>query len=203
MTRAMILCAGLGTRLGALGEQWPKPLLPMCDIAIVRYGIANLVAHGIRDVVVNLHYRPELFEAELGDGGALGARIRYSREPVILGTGGGIKQALPLLDPDGTDEPLLSINGKLVIDLDVAALLDAHAAAGEVLGTMVVRPVPNAGEWGAIDVAGGRVRDVFGDGGRRPADHHCDLCRVQLGDRRQEVIDHRPAGDGVQDLGQG
>ncbi len=164
MTRAMLLCAGLGTRLGTVGEALPKPLLPMCDLPIVRYGIALLVGHGIRDIVINLHYRPELFEAALGNGSDFGARIQYSREPEILGTGGGLKQALPLLDPDGTDEPFISMNGKLVLDVDLAALLEAHRAAGDVLGTMVVRRVPRAGEWGAIEVESGRVRNVFGEG---------------------------------------
>jgi len=164
MTRAMLLCAGLGTRLGAVGEALPKPLLPMCDLPLVRYGIALLVGHGIRDIVINLHYRPELFQAALGDGSKLGARIQYSHEPDILGTGGGLKQALPLLDPDGTDEPFISMNGKLVLDVDLAGLLKAHRAAGNLLGTMVVRRVPDAGDWGAIQVRDGRVRDVFGQG---------------------------------------
>lgn len=164
MTRAMILCAGLGTRLGAVGDALPKPLLPMCDLPIVRYGIAILVGHGIRDIVINVHYRPALFEAALGDGSDFGARIQYSREPELLGTGGGIKKALPLLDPDGTDEPFISMNGKLVLDVDLTALLEAHRAAGDVLGTMVVRRVPDAGAWGAIEVKNGRVRNVFGEG---------------------------------------
>ena len=164
MTRAMVLCAGLGTRLGAVGEALPKPLLPMCDLPIVRYGIALLVGHGIRDIVINLHYRPDLFEAALGDGSDFGARIQYSREPELLGTGGGLKKALQLLDPDGSDEPFISMNGKLVLDVDLAALLETHRAAGDVLGTMVVRGVPDAGEWGAIEVKDGRVRDVFGQG---------------------------------------
>ena len=55
--RAMLLCAGLSTRLGKLGAECPKPLLPVCGVPILHYGIANLVAHGIRDLVVNTHHR--------------------------------------------------------------------------------------------------------------------------------------------------
>src|SRR5687768_4197311 len=142
--KAMILCAGLSTRLGPLGAALPKPLLPVCDIPIVRYGVALLVAHDIRDIVINLHHRGELIRAELGDGASLGARIRYVDEPVILGTGGGLKNALSLLDPDGADRPFLSMNGKLIFDLDLAALLDAHARDPDVLGRMVVRREPDA-----------------------------------------------------------
>ena len=87
--RAMMLCAGLSTRLGALGAERPKPMLPVCGIPILAYGIANLVAHGIRDIVINTHHRGELIREEIGDGGTWGARIQYVHEPVILGTGGG------------------------------------------------------------------------------------------------------------------
>src|SRR4051812_23050732 len=91
--RAMLLCAGLSTRLGKLGAECPKPLLPVCGIPILHYGIANLVAHGIKDLVINTHHRADLIEQAIGDGSALGARVRYSHEPQILGTGGGLKHA--------------------------------------------------------------------------------------------------------------
>jgi mannose-1-phosphate guanylyltransferase len=161
----MLLCAGLSTRLGELGAERPKPLLPVCGTPIVRYGIANLVAHGITDIVINTHHRAELFELELGDGSRFGARIRFIHEPVILGTGGGLKHALPLLDPDGTDEPFISANGKLIFDLDFTALLNAYRAAGPVLGMMVVRRVPDAKAWGAVEVAAnGHITNILGDG---------------------------------------
>ena len=167
--RAMLLSAGLSTRLGAIGDTLPKPLLPVCDIPILRYGVALLVGHDIRDIVVNLHHKGELIRAELGDGSALGARIRYSEEDSLLETGGGLKRALPLLDPDGRDEPFLSMNGKLIFDLDIAALLAHCARDPDVLGTMVVRHVPDATTWGAVRVesdanSGARVRDILGPG---------------------------------------
>ncbi len=167
--RAMLLCAGLSTRLGKLGADCPKPMLPVCGMPILRYGIANLVAHGVRDLVINTHHRGDVIQRALGDGSALGARIQYSHEPAILGTGGGLKHALPLLDPDGRDEPFFSVNGKLIFDLDFTALMDAFRRAGDdVLGMMVVRRVPDAKTWGAVDVRvderGPRVVNVLGDG---------------------------------------
>jgi Nucleotidyl transferase len=169
--RAMLLSAGLSTRLAPLGAALPKPLLPVCDIPILRYGVALLVGHGIRDIVINLHHRGEAIRGELGDGSALGARIRYSEEEVLLETGGGLKKALPMLDPDGRDEPFLSMNGKLIFDLDIAALIDACQRDPEVLGTMVVRRVPDALAWGAVKVetdprrpGRARVRDILGEG---------------------------------------
>jgi NDP-sugar pyrophosphorylase family protein len=163
--RAMILCAGLSTRLGKLGSERPKPMLPVCGVPILAYGITNLVAHGITELVINLHHKGELIRRELGDGRAFGARIHYIEEPVILGTGGGLKHALPLLDPGGTDEPFISINGKLIFDLDVTALVASYRAAGPILGMMVVRRVPDAKAWGAVEVtADGRITNILGDG---------------------------------------
>jgi NDP-sugar pyrophosphorylase family protein len=166
--RAMLLCAGLSTRLGPLGAERPKPMLPVCGIPILAYGIANLVAHGIRDLVINTHHLGEVIERELGDGRQYGARITYLHEPVLLGTGGGLKHALSLLDPDGRDEPFVSCNGKLIFDLDITALVDAYRRAGEILGMMVVQRVPDAKAWGAVDVRvderGPHIVDILGDG---------------------------------------
>lgn len=164
----MILCAGLSTRLGKLGSERPKPMLPVCGLPILAYGITNLVAHGVTELVINTHHRREVIEDEIGDGRQFGARITYLHEPALLGTGGGLKHALPLLDPDGRDEPFLSINGKLIFDLDVTALMRAYHAAGDILGMMVVRRVPDARAWGAVDVRldarGPHVVNVLGDG---------------------------------------
>ncbi|MEO6775267.1 MAG: NDP-sugar synthase [Kofleriaceae bacterium] len=163
--RAMILCAGLSTRLGNLGAERPKPMLPVCGIPILAYGIANLVAHGITELVINLHHRGELIRREIGDGRAFGAHVTYIEEPVLLGTGGGLKHALALLDPDHRDEPFLSINGKLIFDLDITALAAAYRAAGPILAMMVVRRVPDAKAWGAVEVApDGRITNILGDG---------------------------------------
>ncbi len=160
----MLLCAGLSTRLGKLGAERPKPMLPVCGLPILSYGIANLVAHGITDLVINTHHLGELIEREIGDGRRWGAKIRYIHEPAILGTGGGLKNALPLLDPDGRDEPFLSCNGKLIFDLDFTKLIAAYRAAGDILGMMVVRRVPDAKAWGAVNVKDGRIVDILGDG---------------------------------------
>jgi len=157
----MVLAAGYGTRLGTLSDERPKVLLPMVDTALIRYGLALLANAGIRDVVVNLHHKAELITTELGDGSSAGVRVHYSREPVILGTGGGIKKAAPLLG----NETFVVVNGKVVIELDLRRVLEAHKKSGAV-ATMVVRRDPDATRWGAIDVDdGGRVRGILGTGG--------------------------------------
>lgn len=163
--RAMLLCAGMSTRLGVLGEQRPKPVLPVCNIPILAYSISNLVAHGITDIVINTHHKPEVIHAAVGDGRHWGARLHYIHEPVLLGTGGGLKAALSLLDPDGTDEPFISHNGKLIFDVDLTALATAYRAVPDALGMMVVRRVPDATTWGAVEVQpDGRITNILGDG---------------------------------------
>jgi NDP-sugar pyrophosphorylase family protein len=188
--RAMLLCAGLSTRLGKLGQERPKPMLPVCGMPIAAYGIANLVAHGITELVINTHHRPELIERELGGGRAFGARITYLHEPQLLGTGGGVKHALPLLDPDGRDEPFVVANGKLIFDLDFHALLAAYrnaSAHAPVVAMMVVRRVPDARAWGAVQVApDGRITDILGDG-----DHM--FCGVHVA--RPSMIARLPDGE--------
>lgn len=161
MTRAMILAAGFGTRLGPLSEERPKALLPVCDVPVIRYSVALLAGHGIGDVVVNLHHRGQQIADDLKDGARLGVKISYSREDHILGTGGGIRRALELLG----DEPFIVMNGKIVFDLDVGDLLARHRASGA-QATLVVRPDPEAERWGAIDAPedGGRIRGLLGKG---------------------------------------
>lgn len=189
--RAMLLCAGLGTRLGNLGTERPKPMLPVCNHPILAYGIANLVAHGIRDLVINTHHKGDVIQRELGDGARYGARIQYVHEEVILGTGGGLKHALHLLDPDHTDAPFLSLNGKLIFDLDLTALLAAYRArlAGDpkLLGMMVVRRVPDAVAWGAVEVQpDARITNILGDG------QHM-FCGVHV--TRRSVVARLPDGE--------
>lgn len=160
-------------------------MLPVCDVPIVRFGIAQLVGHGIRDIVINLHHRGDVIERELGDGSRFGARIQYSHEPELLGTGGGLKHALGLLDPDGRDEPFVSMNGKLIFDVDLTALLAAYDRA--TLGLMVVRAVTDAVAWGAVDVdSGGRIQNILGEG------RHM-FCGVHV--TRPSVVARLPDGE--------
>lgn len=136
--RAMILAAGFGTRLGELTQRRPKPMLPVCGAPLVRWSALWLRAQGVRELVINLHHLGEQIVEELGDGSALGLAIAYSHEEgMILGTGGGLRQAKHLLD-DGHDSPIIVVNGKILVDLDLRPVLEAHRRrAAE--ATMVLR----------------------------------------------------------------
>lgn len=160
--RAIVLAAGLGTRLGALSFELPKPLLPVADHPLLRYSLALLAGHGVDEVAINLHHRGELIVAEL-ESRPLPLSIRWSREEQILGTGGGLKRLAEWLTFGGR-ESFLVLNGKLVVDVDLGRLAECHRASGAV-ATMVVREVPDAERWGAIDVdESGRVVKILGEG---------------------------------------
>ncbi|HNE26768.1 MAG TPA: nucleotidyltransferase family protein [Pseudomonadales bacterium] len=130
--KAMILAAGLGTRMRPLTDRCPKPLLDVAGKPLIVRHIERLVAAGFGELVINTAHLGHMIEETLGDGSAWGARIAYSREPQPLETAGGIVQALPLLG----EEPFLVINGDIWIDFPLAALrrpLPAGALAHLVL----------------------------------------------------------------------
>lgn len=116
--KAMILAAGLGKRMRPLTDHCPKPLLPVADKPLIVHHLERLAAAGVHDVVINVSYRAEQIVAALGDGSAHGVSIAWSRETQPLETGGGIRQALPLL---GT-APFLLVNGDVWCELDPATL---------------------------------------------------------------------------------
>ncbi|MGJ7456426.1 N-acetylmuramate alpha-1-phosphate uridylyltransferase MurU [Halomonas sp. MA07-2] len=116
--RAMILAAGLGTRMRPLTDRCPKPLLPVAGQPLIVHHLARLHQAGITEVVINVSYRAEQIIAALGDGADYGVRIAWSREETPLETGGGMRQALGLLG----GAPFLLINGDVWCDLDPTRL---------------------------------------------------------------------------------
>jgi len=145
--KAMILAAGLGTRLRPLTDTTPKPLLPVAGTPMIVWNLLLLKRHGIRDVVINLHHLGAMIPQALGDGSAFGMRIIYSHEPVILGTGGGIKQA----EQHFHGEPVLILNGDTLFELDLGALMDFHREQ-QAAATLVLRQDPEAARWGLVEV---------------------------------------------------
>src|SRR2546426_356802 len=94
---AMLLAAGLSSRIASVGEGVPKPLLEVRGEPILVRNIRWLAAAGVRDVWINLHYRGDLIRSALRDGSPWGVRVHYSDEATILGTAGGVRKVLHLL----------------------------------------------------------------------------------------------------------
>ena len=143
----MILAAGLGTRLRPLTNTIPKPLLPIAGTPLIVWNLLLLKRHGFHQVVINLHYLGPMIEQALGDGSKFGMRIIYSHEPIILGTGGGIKKAEPYF----SGEPVLILNADTLVELDLEALRDFHRSRGAA-ATLALREDQDAERWGLVEV---------------------------------------------------
>ena len=139
MTPALILAAGLGTRLDPLTRLVAKPAVPLGDHSLIERILDRLRHEGVRDVVVNLHHRPETITRLVGDGTMRGLRVRYSWEREILGSAGGPRRALPLLDAN----TFLIVNGDTICDVPLAAMLAAHErSSADVTMAVVPNPAP-------------------------------------------------------------
>ena len=90
--KAMLLAAGRSTRLAGLTADLPKPMLPIGGRPLIEHTVCQLAQQGLRDIIMNLHYRGEAVQAHFGDGSRFGVHIRYSHEPELLGTAGAIRR---------------------------------------------------------------------------------------------------------------
>ncbi len=124
--KAMILAAGLGTRLRPLTDVRPKPLVPVANQPVIQRIIAYLERQGIRRMVVNTHHLGRQMSDFLGDGSRFGVSIAVRHEPSILGTGGGLRN---VADFWGNDT-LVAVNGDILTDIDLLEALKAHRASG-------------------------------------------------------------------------
>jgi len=127
--KALVLAAGQGTRLGTLTTNIPKPMLPVGDKPLLEHIIELLRQHGIVDIAVNLHHKPDAILRHFGSGEAWGARLRYSYEATLLGSAGTALRHLAWVHPD----PFLVYYGDVYSDVNLTDLMehhrDSHAAA--------------------------------------------------------------------------
>jgi MurNAc alpha-1-phosphate uridylyltransferase len=132
--KAMILAAGFGERLRPLTETTPKPLLRVGGKPLIQYHIENLATVGVRDVVINTGWLGDQVEAFVGDGSRFGVSVQWSREADPLETGGGIRNALPLLG----SEPFLVINSDVWTDYPIEKLIAIDWSAEDIDAHLVL-----------------------------------------------------------------
>ena len=138
--QALLLTAGLGTRLDPLSRLVAKAAVPLAGHTLVERALLWLRREGVTDVVLNLHYKPDTITAIVGDGAHLGMRVRYSWEQPILGSAGGPRHALDLLDSD----PFLIVNGDTLCDTPLAPMIDRHTRSrADVTMALVPNPAPD------------------------------------------------------------
>lgn len=159
---AMILAAGLGTRLRPLTDRIPKPLVEVAGRPLIDHALKTVRRAGISRVVVNVHHFADAVRGYLGDGSRFGCEILYSAETTLLDTGGGILQARPLLD-GGT---FVTLNSDTIMDIDLTDALEFHRRRGA-LATLVLREAADAEAFGIIRTEpDGRVANFLAH--RRP-----------------------------------
>ena len=191
--RAMILAAGLGTRLRPLTHVMPKPVAPVLNRPIVSW-IADLLSrHGFREVVTNLSYLPEQIRDVLGDGSRFGLEISYSEEPEPLGTAGGVGKVRDFL---GETDSFLIISGDALTDIDLTAMRKAHEAnvARGAIATLATKRVDDTTQFGvAITDHEGRIQGFQEK--PDPAEALSDLANCGIYMFRREIFDHFPPPD--------
>jgi NDP-sugar pyrophosphorylase family protein len=141
----LVLTAGLGTRLDPLTRLVAKPAVPLGGRTIIERILEHLWHHGIRDVVLNLHHRAETITRVVGDGAHLGLRVRYSWEQPALGSAGGPRLALPLLEA----ETFFIVNGDTLSDVPLAPLVGSHKRS-RAMATLAVVPNPAPDRYNGI-----------------------------------------------------
>ncbi len=167
----MVLCAGLGTRLRPLTDERPKPLVPVVNRPLATFAMEVLALHGVRHLVANAHHLAAQVEPALAPHAArLGQSLTVLTETTILGTGGGIRNALPHLG--GGD--FVVFNGDVLSAPDLTVAM-AHHRATDAWMTMVLREDPRAEKAGVIEVnRAGRVVRILNEG--PPCDEPTRRC---------------------------
>jgi mannose-1-phosphate guanylyltransferase len=142
--QALILAGGEGTRLRPLTLTVPKPVIPLVDRPLIRYMIEWLSRHGVDDIIMACGFLAAGVREVLGEGGNGGARLRYVEEPDARGTAGAIKFAERFLD-----ERFLALNGDVLTDLDLTALIELHEKR-RAKATLALYPVEDPSAYGLV-----------------------------------------------------
>ena len=172
--KAMVLAAGLGTRLRPLTDNRPKALVEIAGRALMEITLARLRSFGVREVIVNVHHFADQIIEYLKANANFGMRIEISREDVLLDTGGGLKKAawFFLEDSARADEPFLLHNVDVISTIDFAKMVQAHKAS-LALATLAVQKRESSRQL------------LF--------DEHLQLCGRRAGrDREPEIVRPSP-----------
>jgi mannose-1-phosphate guanylyltransferase len=141
---AVVIVGGAGTRLRPLTTWLPKAMLPLANRPFLAHLFEHLRRHGVTRVRLSCGHLAATIRDAFGDGGALGVRLEYAVEPEPLGTGGGIAHAAR-----GLAEPFLALNGDVLSELDLSALVGFHRERGS-RATIALTPVDDPSRYGVV-----------------------------------------------------
>ena len=150
--QAFVLGAGLGTRLRPLTDELPKPLVPIFQKPLITFALDHLIDIGIEKFFINTHRLPDAFESAFAENSYCGKSLKFVNEPVLLETGGGIKNIETLLGR----EPFITYSGDVLTDIRLQSLIDEHFNRGNDV-TLALR---HTGLGSAIAFRENRVVDI-------------------------------------------
>jgi NDP-mannose synthase len=158
--KCVLLAGGRGVRLRPLTYTIPKPLLPVGERPILEEIVERLKGFGLCDIVMAVGYRAELIETYFRDGSHLGVNIEYVREAEPLGTAGPLALVRTQCGATASStDSLLVMNGDLLTDLDMTALIEFHEQGGHDL-TVVTREFQLQHPYGVIQLDGDRITGI-------------------------------------------
>jgi mannose-1-phosphate guanylyltransferase len=194
--RAMILAAGLGTRLRPITYAMPKPMVPVLNRPVMEHAARLLVRHGFEQAIANLHWFPETIEGHFGDGSNFGLDLSYSYEEQLLGTAGGVRLVRNYLG-----DSFLVVAGDALTDIDFGAMREFHESH-DGLVTMATKRVAETDQFGVV-IADGEGRIQGFQEKPDPAEALSDLANTCIYMFRAEVFDYFPAPGTSNDAGPG
>ena len=183
---AMILAAGLGTRLRPITFDIPKPMVSVCNRPVMEHIARHLAGHGFTDVIANLHWFPETIRDHFGDGSEFGLNLEYSPEDQLLGTSGGVRKAADFLG-----DSFLVISGDALTDIDLTAMREFHESH-DGIASLATKRVKDTSEFGvAITGSDGRIQGFQEK--PDPSEALSDLANCGIYMFRSEIFDYFPA----------
>lgn len=186
--KAVVLVGGQGTRLRPLTLGTPKPMVPLANKPFVSYILEHLKSNGITDIVFSMGYLPEGIKAYFGDGSAMGVNLTYVVEDHPLGTAGAVKNVEEHIE----DHDFLVLNGDILTDLDLRALIDYHHEK-QAAGTITLTPVEDPTAYGLVRLGDSGEVAAFLE---KPSWDQIDTNLVNAGTyvMKKEVLDLIPPG---------
>ncbi len=189
--KAMVMAAGLGTRLRPLTWDVPKPLVPVANRPIMAHVLELLARNDLGEIVANLHWFGDTVRNAFGDGSRLGVEITYSEEEKLLGTAGGVRNVRDFFG----SEPFVVLAADALTDIDLAALAKTHAE-NDWIATLAAVKVADTSEYGVI-VSGSDGRIQGFQEKPDPAEALSNLANCMIYVLEPEIFDYFPDKDEV------
>lgn len=186
--KVMILAAGLGTRLRPLTEEIAKPMIPVVNKPVMEHIIELLASQGIKDLAVNLYYKPEIIATYFADGSKWGVDLTYSIEKSLLGNAGGLKKVKNFFG----DDTFIVFSSDLLTDIELAPLIDFHKKR-KALATIALTKVEDPSRFGVVETdKNGRIVAFQEKPLREEAVSNLVSCGIYVFE--PEIFDYIPSG---------